>query len=285
MRTLKNKKKTAILISGHARTIEHTFSNLKLLKNLMNADIFIHTWDEQEMNLNTWRKPQVFKTGFDFMHLIKSLEPKSLIIDNQNNAIEFYKKNSKDFHIDTITGSHYMVYGMFKSFLLIPPEEYDLIIRYRFDIRILDVKELVKCISKSNLDNKVLMSPHNWASALGAWFDGILIGTPKNYRNILEDVINNLDSDIKKITEYEKLIPELLICQKIEKLGLDIKEIPNLIELVREGNKVEQKFGYIMPPFIHKIRSHLKYLLFRMPVKPLAKNSFSYSLWKKNIFK
>ena len=42
--------KTALLISGHLRSIDKTIENLIELKEKINADIFIHTWSERVNN-------------------------------------------------------------------------------------------------------------------------------------------------------------------------------------------------------------------------------------------
>ena len=57
--------KTALLISGHIRSIDKTIENLIELKEKINADIFIHTWSERESSINSRRKYKKYHENID----------------------------------------------------------------------------------------------------------------------------------------------------------------------------------------------------------------------------
>ena len=75
--------KTALLISGHIRSIDKTIENLIELKEKINADIFIHTWSERESSINSWRKYKKYDENIDTNNkYIKILNPKSIEVEN-----------------------------------------------------------------------------------------------------------------------------------------------------------------------------------------------------------
>jgi len=225
----------------------------------------------------SWRKPQEFSKSENYSLYIDKLEPKKIQIEKQKAVENFFKKNN-------LKGMHYMVYGMYKAYCLIDPGEYDLVIRYRFDIRLGYIQNLTKQILNNNLDNKVLMAPHNWCSALGAWFDGILISSTSNYEKIITELYKNMDDMINEIEKCEVILPELIISNQIRECNLSIIAIKSKAELIRANNYAEQKFHFFISPFLHRFISHLRYIFFRMPTRPFKKNSFSYKMWKQNLW-
>ena len=133
--------KIAMTISGQARfaKLGHKFFK-KNLKNFKDIDVFIHTWEDH-----------------DYEEAISLYNPKDYITQNQIkeelvNDPEGDVQNIDYTQADAGSGNwvHYsMFYSMQKSYELIPPG-YDIIIRTRFDVALLQKFDIFKEVYSAN---------------------------------------------------------------------------------------------------------------------------------------
>ena len=133
--------KIAMTISGQARfaKLGHKFFK-KNLKNFKDIDVFIHTWEDH-----------------DYEEAISLYNPKDYITQKQIkeelvNDPEGNVQNIDYTQADAGSGNwvHYsMFYSMQKSYELIPPG-YDIIIRTRFDVALLQKFDIFKEVYSAN---------------------------------------------------------------------------------------------------------------------------------------
>lgn len=133
--------KIAMTISGQARfaKLGHKFFK-KNLKNFKDIDVFIHTWEDH-----------------DYEEAISLYNPKDYITQKQIkeelvNDPEGDVQNIDYTQADAGSGNwvHYsMFYSMQKSYELIPPG-YDIIIRTRFDVALLQKFDIFKEVYSAN---------------------------------------------------------------------------------------------------------------------------------------
>ena len=82
--------KLALLINGHLRSYKKTYPSFKknvldFLKKYYELDIFMHTWNTEEFQTQTWHKGSDEKTRYiHHEELIELYNPKRLIIEKQN---------------------------------------------------------------------------------------------------------------------------------------------------------------------------------------------------------
>ena len=80
--------RTALLIYGHMRTYQATVESLKKnIIDILNPDVFIHTWDEIEARTPSWHSEHmnVFPLSEDHINKIKVFyDHKNILIESQN---------------------------------------------------------------------------------------------------------------------------------------------------------------------------------------------------------
>jgi len=133
--------KIAMTISGQARfaKLGHKFFK-KNLKNFKDIDVFIHTWEDHD-----------YKEAIDLYSpkdYITQEQIKEALVNDPEGAVQ----NIDYTQADAGSGNwvHYsMFYSMQKSYELIPPG-YDIIIRTRFDVALLQKFDIFKEVYSAN---------------------------------------------------------------------------------------------------------------------------------------
>jgi len=131
--------KVAILLYGHMRTYKETIqNNLDYLIKPLNADVFIHTWNDRDMSYGgiSFKEENLEETA------IKLYNPKKIIVENYDDVyineliykIEKYKNKvfGKRARPDRIVSMLYKVNQVFNMVDNI--FEYDIIIKSRPDL-------------------------------------------------------------------------------------------------------------------------------------------------------
>lgn len=242
--------KTALLISGHRRSIKHTAPNIVALAEELGADIFIHTWSDAEMQAATWRVPGCYDGVGDVHDDLAILAAKSVWVeDAQAVAPVLVRKLLPDGIGSTLHGSCFMVYGMRQALACLEAYEaehgvrYDVLMRYRFDLLAHNLPSLQPALEAAAND-VVLMAEHNWLACADIWFDGVLIASAANYRRIMQA----LERDYA-VRYYQLLatgvapLPEHLISSSIQAQSLTIQPLAASFGLVRANGVVEQHFS------------------------------------------
>jgi len=83
--------KTAILICGHLRTCRHTIDSLKkYLINRIPADVFVSTWDSEDIKDSTWWRNRIFSVKKTREKEIQKLySPKATLIQKQQKIMKY----------------------------------------------------------------------------------------------------------------------------------------------------------------------------------------------------
>ena len=120
---------------------------------------------------------------------------------------------------------------------------YDVIIRYRFDLFCPDPKKILEDINDVVGDNGCVKMPeHNWAKEADLYFDGVLIAGFKTYSAIIDSLPFCFHDRFTLLSENEKLFPELLIVDSIASMGFKIKPSVSEFHLIRKNGFCEQMF-------------------------------------------
>ena len=135
------KNRIALLLFGHMRTYNECFQSLKVnLIDLLNPDIFIHTWDEIESTTTSWHKANMEN------HIINSEEKRNIkqLYKQKKIYFENQKKADKKSEIlingMSLKGQKFMMYSLFKANEMKINYEnthnisYDIVIKLRPDI-------------------------------------------------------------------------------------------------------------------------------------------------------
>tara|TARA_Y100000589_G_scaffold56171_1_gene46533 strand:+ start:259 stop:978 length:720 start_codon:yes stop_codon:yes gene_type:complete len=128
--------RTALLLSGHLRTYKECLkSHESNILSVLNPDVFVHTWDETEAK-NHHNSDKAIKVSDDDVHnLQKVYSPVNYKIETQNlENIENYHKLAEC----NVAKSMFRVYSMMKEHENDKQFKYDLIVRLRPDIFIVN---------------------------------------------------------------------------------------------------------------------------------------------------
>jgi hypothetical protein len=241
----------ALLISGHSRSIRDTINNIKLIKDELNCDVFLHYWKSPEMEKPSWRMPEKYGFGELTSELIEStLAPRMCLVEDSKwvevNVLPSVYGNKENI---TYFGSHFMVYAMWRCFKMCHAYSfskgisYDVIIRYRYDLRCLDPKEILLDVLEVFKDKNVVKMPaHNWAQSVGAFFDGVIVAEYKMYLKIISNLPIEFDKMVRNVTSPAMVFPELFIVKSIEINGASVKVSGSTIQIIRQNGKSEQVF-------------------------------------------
>jgi hypothetical protein len=243
--------KVALLISGHTRSIQDTVNNIKEIKEILSCDVFIHRWATQDMNRASWRNPEKYSTeAFSWKVLENALKPKTSIVEDAEWVLSnvfpklYNQKTSTEF-----IGSHYMVYGMWKSFKLCQDysqssgKKYDVVIRYRYDLICVEPQRLLFDALDVFADKKLVKMPHhNWAASAGAFFDGVIIAEFEMYSKIISSLPIKFNNRISRLKNPLMVFPELFIVESIQESSAKISSSNSRIRIIRKDGKCDQEF-------------------------------------------
>ena len=209
--------KIAMTISGQARfaKLGHKFFK-KNLKNFKDIDVYIHTWKDH-----------------DYKEAIKLYKPKDYIVEKQKkeeliNDPDGIIQDIDYTQADGGSGNwvHYsMFYSIQQSYKLVPPE-YEIIIRSRFDIALLQPFDIFKAVYSAN----TLYAPDVCRNK-GVISDWLFWGRPNAMKKILNtyDVMPMHNSGGVNMRSGEELINATRKSNLIrkERLPIDIRLIRN----------------------------------------------------------
>ena len=282
--------RTALLLSGHLRSLYWTAENLSELALRIGCDVFVHTWTESEMKASTWREPDNYGEVADVTALLRhGIQPKLIVREDSNPeaVVRLFRLHGVDLDVSAIKGCHYMLYGMWKSFELLERYAqqnkifYSTVVRYRFDLSCADFDALVADLNFANNNPNALLAPsHNWARALGASFDGVIIAGVFAYDRFMRGLLSNFHSHHLQLLQGERFIPELLIFESAREIGLDIVPAAGEYSIVRAGGRAEQTFRNNVPSLIQKLRESTAAYTVITETGAAWATSYLYIRWK-----
>jgi hypothetical protein len=281
--------KIALLLSGHTRSLGHTLDSLNKVVAATSAHVFIHTWCSPDMQEKTWRSPENYSPVLCTKDALNAaLKPAAIVIedscsislgsifDNTNNRSEIKP-----------TGAHFMIYGMAKVFQLC--EEYsqsrsikfDVVIRYRFDLLCLDPQQVLNdCIRVAQLSDGLLMVSHNWATAVGSFFDGYIVSTQNLYLRFINSCLSRFNRHCQRLTLGEPFIAELIICNVARDAGLTICKARAELQIIRSDGNPEQLFSSVKTNAISVIKSSCAICMILKKLGPDKQNSYLMESWR-----
>lgn len=279
--------KIALLLSGHTRSLEYTANNILEIIQSLNCDVFAHTWDDVEMESPTWREPGIYKERS--VNLVNCFEPKLLLVEKQcvDQINSFFTRHYDSGTIikSNSTGSKYMLYGMHRVHELMGEYEhatgirYDIVIRYRYDLYCSDITKLKQDIS--NIQKRTsIMAAHNWASCLGAEFDGVIISSAEVYYRFINSIREDYDKYYYICCKYGGFIPELIIAVQMKKF-CTIRSSSSCFYIVRNDNYREQVFKDNNQTLRSRVGSCISYIKFSLRHQELYK-SLNNFYWHSN---
>ncbi len=284
--------RTALLLSGHTRSLDWTAENLSDLALRTGCDVFVHTWTESDMEAPTWRAPEDHGEVAGVYALLRhGIQPKVIVREGSNPeaVVQLFRLHGADLAVSTIKGCHYMLYGMWKAFELLERYaqqhqiNYSTIIRYRFDLRCADLDALAADLKVARNNPQVLLAPsHNWARALGASFDGVIIAARPTYAMFMRALLGGFHSHHLQLLQRERYIPELLIFESARDIGLDIVPASGEYSIVRAHGRIEQSFRYNVPSLMQRLRESAAAYAVIAETGTAWEASFLYRCWEKH---
>ncbi len=284
--------RTALLLSGHTRSLDWTAENLSELALRIGCDVFVHTWAESEMKAPTWRTPENYGEVAGVNALLEHGIQAKLIVREDSNpeaVVQLFGLHGVDLAVSAIKGCHYMLYGMWKAHELLERYaqqhriDYSKVVRYRFDLCCADFDALVADLNFVQNNPKVLLAPsHNWARALGASFDGVIIAASPAYATLMRALLSRFHSHHRKLLQRERFIPELLIFESAREIGLDVLPASGEYSIVRAGGRTEQSFRHNVPSLMQKLRDNAAAYVVITEAGAAWEASYLYRQWKKH---
>jgi len=246
----------ALLISGHTRCIEETAANIRALADALKSDVFIHTWEDVNTSEGTWRVQDQYTEVLNqkWTYIEETLMPKAWCIENEHHVSQGFAPLLAD--RTRLRATQFMVHGIKRVFDVLhdytaqTQQAYDIVVRYRFDIRCEDIAAMVADIQQ--LRPACLLAPdHNWAGTIGACSDICFAAHNSDYAQFVQRLSLEITGRINAVVSPEKIIPELLITDIMRSTGLPIQAFHTEFSLIRKGGLVEQVF-----PFRHGFHMH-----------------------------
>ena len=284
--------RTALLLSGHRRSLDWTAKNLSELALRIGCDVFVHTWTESEMKAPTWREPENYGEVAGVNALLRhGIQPKLIVREDSNPeaVVQLFRAHGVDLDVSAIKGCHYMLYGMWKAHELLERYaqqhkiNYSKVVRYRFDLCCADFDALVADLNFAQNNPKVLLAPpHNWARALGASFDGVIIAASPAYSMFMRALLSHFHNHHRQLLQRERFIPELLIFESAREIGLDVVSASGEYSIVRAGGRAEQSFRYNVPSLMQRLRESAAAYVVITETSAAWQASYLYRKWEKH---
>ncbi len=284
--------RTALLLSGHTRSLDWTAENLSELALRIGCDVFVHTWTESEMKAPTWRAPDGYGEVLGVSALLRyGIHPKLIVHEDSSPeaVVQLFQLHGVDLAVSAIKGPHYMLYGMWKALELLERYaqqheiNYSAVVRYRFDLCCADFDALATDLKVAQSNPKVLLAPsHNWARALGASFDGVIIATHPAYARFMRALLCSFHSHHRQLLQRERFIPELLIFESARDIGLDIVPASGGYSIVRAGGRVEQSYRHNGPSVMQRLRESAAAYVVITETGAAWETSYLYRRWAKH---
>jgi hypothetical protein len=283
--------KVALLISGHTRCLNLTQNSILEMIHLLKCDVFIHSWIDQEMTITTWRQPEEYCN--------KTLKKEDLLVlfDPQKIKIEACDLNIQLLAKDLFkanphrgfSGAHYMIYGMWMCYKMFKDHcrekliNYDVVIRYRFDLACFDLDAIIRDVHSIGIgDDSVIMPTHNWANSLGVYFDGLIIASEKQYDKIMASLPKGFGDLFLHLSKDDVLFAELMIADVFDAVGTRVRPSKSSFGLIRKNGSVEQRFINPRIQFASKLISSVRVLRYKNYILDgTAKNNIDKA-WRKN---
>ena len=281
-----------MLLSGHTRSLDLTAENLSELVLRIGCDVFVHTWIESEMKAPTWRAPENYGEVVGLNALVRhGIQPKLTVREDSNPeaVVQLFRLYGVDLGVSAIKGCHYMLYGMWKAFELMERYaqqhviNYSTVVRYRFDLSCADFDALRADLNFARKNPQVLLAPsHNWASALGASFDGVIIAGGPAYTRLMRTLLSSFHSHHQQLLQRERFIPELLIFESAREIGLDVVPASGEYSIVRAGGRAEQSFRQNVPSLFQTLKESAAAYVVITESGAAWKGSYLYRRWQKH---
>lgn len=283
------KPNIALLLSGHTRSLSHTLDGIRKIVEATGAHTFIHTWCSPDMQEKTWRSPEVYSPVLCSKGALNAaLNPAAIVIeDSCSISVGSIFGNIDNRSQVKLTGAHFMIYGMAKVFQLC--EEYsrsrsikfDVVIRYRFDLLCLDPQKVLNdCMRVAQFDERLLMASHNWATAVGSFFDGYIVSTQNSYLRFINSCLSQFNWHFQRLTLGEPFIAELIICNVARGAGITICKAHAELQIIRSDGNPEQLFSSVKTNAISVIKSSCAIFMILKNLGPDKRNSYLMESWR-----
>lgn len=188
--------KVAICFYGQPRKYKKVLEQWQLIINELDADVFIHTWYGLDRG----------KQLIDSNELITDFSPKEIQTSNQHKFInlipEDCKYENQSYHAMqqafTITES----FKLMKNYSNIFNKKYDVVIKCRMDIELINIFEFIEFIKTEIKENNLYVAGNHWQHHI-EFDDNIMVGS---YEIMKEIYSNFFDYTIETISKT-KIIP------------------------------------------------------------------------------
>lgn len=169
--------KVAICFYGQPRRYKQVLEQWNKVISELEADVFIHTWYGQDRG----------RVDIDVNELINDFSPKEIEVSSPHRFIDLIPSDA-DYENQSYHGMN-QAYTINKSVQLLESysynfkKSYDIIIKSRFDITLLDVDAFINFVKTQIENNKLYVAANHWIGS-EMFDDNIMVGTSESILNM-----------------------------------------------------------------------------------------------------
>lgn len=219
----------AICFYGQPRRYKQVLSQWNKIISELNADIFIHTWYGQDRG----------RVDIDVNELIKDFSPKEIEVSSPHRFIDLIPKDAnyenQSYHGMNQAYTINKVIQLLESYSYNFNKKYDVVIKSRFDITLLDVDMFIEFVKNKIEEKKLYVAANHWIGS-DMFDDNIMVGTTESITNMSNryfkytvDFINTtkiIPGGEQNIFRYINYIGELQNITKIDSINFKLIPLP-----------------------------------------------------------
>lgn len=167
----------AICFYGQPRRYKQVLPQWNKIISELNADVFIHTWYGKDRG----------RVEIDIDELITDFSPKEIEISNPHKFIDLIPDDAKyenqSYHGMNQAYTINKVNRLLENYIYNFKQSYNIIIKCRFDITLLDVDAFIEFVKTKVENNKLYVAANHWIGS-DMFDDNIMVGTTESITSI-----------------------------------------------------------------------------------------------------
>jgi hypothetical protein len=207
--------KVAICFYGQPRRYKQVLEQWNKVISELGADVFIHTWYGQDRG----------RVDIDVNELINDFSPKEIEVSSPHRFIDLIPKDANY--------ENQSYHGMNQAYTI--NKVYDVVIKSRFDITLLDVDMFIEFVKNKIEEKKLYVAANHWIGS-DMFDDNIMVGTTESITNMSNryfkytiDFINTtkiIPGGEQNVFRYINHIGELQNITKIDSVNFKLIPLP-----------------------------------------------------------
>jgi len=221
--------KVAICFYGQPIRYKQVLEQWNKVISELGADVFIHTWYGQDRG----------RVDIDVNELINDFSPKEIEVSSPHRFIDLIPKDAnyenQSYHGMNQAYTINKVIQLLESYSYNFNKKYDVVIKSRFDITLLDVDMFIEFVKNKIEEKKLYVAANHWVGS-DMFDDNIMVGTTESITNMSNryfkytiDFINTtkiIPGGEQNVFRYINHIGELQNITKIDSVNFKLIPLP-----------------------------------------------------------